>query len=637
MPASWLLVNDGYGCGFGVGPRAFPSDFGVLDGVVGSLGGRGLVTGLWSSTGLPNISREVRGSGTRVAKTDVAWVGGGYRFAFDAVRMVAAGIENNSDSRRFIWTVEGWAATHRLAVMWTGDDSGNFDYLRWQIPTYAGTGFAAMAHVSGDIDGIFGGSPETYVRDLQFKCFMTVLMSMSGWAANPDKQPWTWGEPYTSINRMYLKLKGQLTPYLYTLSRVAHDTGVPPVRGMALEFPEDCSTFENHTGSAQQFMSGPSLLVAPVYQPLSETETRDGIYLPAGDWVDFWNGSVTAGPATVDGYPAPLGRLPVFVRAGAIIPMWPAGATYRDGPANPLLLDIYPGGESSFELYEDDGVTRKALEEGAFARTNISCVAPPRALVTGGDTVVTVGASLGAFDGKPGNRSYAFQIHLPKAPKLVLLAQRGGINSSLREHPSRSALDFAESGWFFGSARLRGLLHVRTPALSTGAPFSLDLSAGPRHPRIAMRPCSSAREQLFTFDVPSGTIKHTLGGCLAVGSDLDGSSGTPALELQPCARGPRLGWQLDGATGNLHPPGGGEGKCVDRAGRVAGVHGCCKPPTSNQRFAFRVNGTNNGRGSGRFTSLLDNSCMTVVRPPEVARRRPRASHGPGAPSTAVFV
>jgi len=116
--------------------------------------------------------------------------------------MVTRGIEDNSDGRRFIWTVEGWAGTHRMAVMWTGDDYGTWDYIRWQLPTFAGCGFSAMAHVSGDIDGIFGGSADTYTRDLQMKCMNTVLMTMSGWAANPDKQPWAWGEPYTSINRL---------------------------------------------------------------------------------------------------------------------------------------------------------------------------------------------------------------------------------------------------------------------------------------------------------------------------------------------------------------------------------------------------------------------------------------------------
>ena len=89
---------------------------------------------------------------------DVGWIGnGGSQYAFDSVQVVADGIEQNSDGRRYIWTVCGWAGTHRNAVMWTGDDSGSFEYIRWQRTTFVGTGFSAQAHVSGDIDVQFAG------------------------------------------------------------------------------------------------------------------------------------------------------------------------------------------------------------------------------------------------------------------------------------------------------------------------------------------------------------------------------------------------------------------------------------------------------------------------------------------------
>ena len=256
IPVGWMLVNDGYGCGYGEGDAKFPSNLTDLTYVFSELRKRGLYGGLWTSTGMPNIVGEVKTAGSRVCKTDVGWIGAGYKFAFDGVELCAGGIENNSDARRFIWTVEGWAGTHRNAVMWTGDDSGSWEYIRWQLPTFVGCGYSVQAHVSGDIDGIFGGSPDTYVRDLQFKTMMTTTMVMSGWASNPDKQPWTYGEPYLSINRKYLKLKMRMTPYTYTLSREATDTGVPPVRGMALEFPADERLYINSTATSYQFMLG---------------------------------------------------------------------------------------------------------------------------------------------------------------------------------------------------------------------------------------------------------------------------------------------------------------------------------------------------------------------------------------------
>eukprot|EP00929_Paragymnodinium_shiwhaense_P118308 TRINITY_DN90248_c0_g1_i1.p1 TRINITY_DN90248_c0_g1~~TRINITY_DN90248_c0_g1_i1.p1 ORF type:complete len:810 (-),score=176.41 TRINITY_DN90248_c0_g1_i1:293-2722(-) len=475
IPGSWFLPNDGYGCGFGVGPSTFPSDFKVLDAVVAELKQRGFETGLWSSTGLPNISREVSGSGVRIGKTDVGWIGNGYKYAFDSVMQVVDGIEKNSDGRRFIWTVEGWAGTHRTAVMWTGDDTGSFEYIRWQIPTFVGTGFSAQAHVSGDVDGIFGGSPETYVRDLQFKCFMTVMMSMSGWAANPDKQPWTWGEPYTSINRMYLKLKARLTPYFYTLSRFAYDSGVPPVRALALEFPDDKWTFANHTGSAMQFMAGPSFLVAPVYKPLAETTVREGIYLPAGQWVDYWNGSIVTGPLAVNNYAVPLDKLPVFVKAGAIVPMWPEKYDPLRRVADELTLDVYPAGKTTFELYEDDGVTRAALEKDAFSKTLITCDAADDALEKGGKVRIDISATKGTFDGAPTHRAYVLQVHTQVVPKAVAVVANGH-SQPWPLAPSLSSLDMGGSGWFYDKFASGGVVKIRLPAMPTASAFSVELS-----------------------------------------------------------------------------------------------------------------------------------------------------------------
>ncbi|CAK0885625.1 unnamed protein product [Prorocentrum cordatum] len=515
-----------------------------------------------------------------------------------------------------IWTCVGWAGTHRLAVMWTGDDSGSFDYIRWQIPTYVGTGFSAQAHVSGDIDGIFGGSPETYVRDLQFKCFMTSVMVMSGWAGNPDKQPWTWGEPYTSINRRYLKLKQALTPYFYSLSRIAHNTGLPPVRAMALEFPSDDSVMASHTGSSQQFMAGPSFLVAPVYRPLAEAAVREGIYLPAGDWVDYWSGSVLAGGRSLPAVPVALEDIPVFVRAGAIVPMW----TSARGSSGQLALDIYPEGDSSFDLYEDDGVTRKAIDGRAFSWTRISCQAPPQALRRGGDIVVAVSASVGSFEGQPAARGYLLQAHMPKPPYSVLL-WRDGKNYTLRAMSSSSALDFSESGWFFSQAVAGGIAYIKTPSLPTADPWSLQISTRSKYPHVFFRQCDGTSAQSFMFDPTSGYIKlnSDQSSCLTIGTDKDFQSGTPAVEMQPCS-GQK--WQLDLSTGNLHPA-SDLSKCidVDAADHAAEIYQCGHLQ-GNQRFNFTYDGSGVGHHSGTFRRVDDGTCMTAVN-------NPAGGHGAG--------
>jgi alpha-glucosidase (family GH31 glycosyl hydrolase) len=453
MPSGWFLPNDGYGCGYTNLPQT-----------VSDLKAKGFNTGLWTQRSLSNIGWEVGTAGTRAVKTDVAWVGGGYQGAFDGVQSAVNGIEGNSDARRFVWTVDGWAGTQRNAVVWTGDTYGTWDDIRWHVPAIAGAGFSGLNYASGDVDGIYGGSPKTFTRDLQWKAFTPAFMTMSGWgSANPqagysDKQPWRFAEPYLSVNRKYLKLKMRLTPYFYTLARTAADTGVPTVRAMALEFENDPAARGNATSG--QFMAGDAFLVAPV---VSDTTTRDRIYLPAGTWTDYWTGKVWSGPGWLDGYHAPLDTLPLFVRGGSIVPMWPSMNYAGEKPITPISYDVYPQGNSTFTLYEDDGLTR-AYQNGASARQKIDVTAPSSGT---GDVRVSVGALTGSYNGKLANRGYEFDLHVANAPGSV--AVDGG---ALTRHATRAAYDSAASGWFFD-----GVLHAKIASRSTGSGFTLVATA----------------------------------------------------------------------------------------------------------------------------------------------------------------
>ncbi len=220
-------------------------------------------------------------------------------------------------------------------------------------------------------------------------------MIISGWSkqTNLMKQPWIFGEPYTAINRKYRKLKMRLTPYLYTFCREAFDTGVPTVRAMVLEFPEDHATWSKRT--QYQFMSGEWLLVAPVYE---DSPVRNDIYLPAGKWIDYADGREFNGPTAVNGYEAPLDKLPVFVKAGAVIPMYPEMLHDRDKPKDPVTFDIYPCGKTSFSLYEDDGLTRKD-KTGAFSRTLVEVDAPKSPDVPGSVIGIKVHPAKGKYAG----------------------------------------------------------------------------------------------------------------------------------------------------------------------------------------------------------------------------------------------
>ncbi|MFJ2624243.1 NPCBM/NEW2 domain-containing protein [Streptomyces sp. NPDC087532] len=448
MPNGWMLVNDGYGCGH---ENLAETAKGLQD--------RGMQLGLWTEDGIDKIADQVK-AGQRVAKLDVAWVGSGYKFALDGCKDAYQGIEDNSDARGFTYAPESWSGAQRCGVQWSGDQYGTWDYIRWQIPTYAGATMSGLAYTTGDVDGIFGGSAKTYTRDLQWKMFLATTMTMDGWAAS-DKQPFRYGEPYTSINRDYLKLKESLLPYQYSYAHEATKTGVGMVRPLVLEYPDDPKAATD--AAKYEFMSGEDFLVAPVYQDGTE---RNGIYLPKGTWTDYWSGRTYEGPTTLDHYSAPLDTLPLFVKGGASVPMWPGIRSYRDRTADsPLAWDIYPQGTSSFTLYEDDGVTRQH-RDGKYATQTAEVKAPLRGA---GDITVRIGASEGQFTGKQRTRPYEFSVHTGSAPSAV---QLGG---KLPRLTSAAAYKAAKQGWWYDQDDRGGVVKIKTLPLPTDKKFSVKL------------------------------------------------------------------------------------------------------------------------------------------------------------------
>ena len=466
MPGGWILPNDGYGCGY--------KD---LDNTIQELHKRGFYTGLWTEKGLDRIANEVSVSGSRVMKLDVAWVGRGYQFAFNGMRDAYEGIEKNSTSRGFVWTTCAWAGGQRYATIWSGDQPGNWEDIRFHIPTVIGAGLSGFNAATGDVDGIFGGGPQTQVRDLQWKAFTPVWMIISGWSkqTNLMKQPWIFGDPYTGYNRKYLKLKMRLTPYLYSYTRESYDTGVPVVRAMVLELPNDPVTWSKRT--QYQFMSGEWFLVAPVFE---DSPIRNDIYLPAGTWIDYWDGKEFNGPMTLNAYDAPLDKLPLFVKAGAIIPMYPEMLHDREKPKDPVTLDVYPRGRTSFSLYEDDGTTQQ-YRTGAFAKTLIEVDAPKAIDAAGAQITIAVGAAKGKYADMPASRSYLVDVHVPAKPASVKLGDRvlpvialTGTDRAAREK-LRTDFAAAAEGWYFDDRDRGGVLHVKLKTQPLASAFTVKI------------------------------------------------------------------------------------------------------------------------------------------------------------------
>lgn len=425
MPLGWLLPNDGYGAGYGQ-TETLDGNIQNLKSLTDYAHQNGVEIGLWTQSDLHpkagisallqrDIVKEVRDAGVRVLKTDVAWVGAGYSFGLNGITDVAQIMTYyGNEARPFIISLDGWAGTQRYAGIWSGDQTGGvWEYIRFHIPTYIGSGLSGNPNISSDMDGIFGGkNPVVNTRDFQWKTFTPMQLNMDGWGAN-EKYPHALGEPATSINRWYLKLKSELMPYTYSIAKEAVD-GLPMIRAMFLEYP---NVYTWGKSTQYQFLYGPYFLVAPIYQATKADEQgndiRDGIYLPEGEWVDYFSGDVYQGGRIINNYASPLWKLPVFVKNGAIIPMTSPNNNVNETDKNLRIYELYPCGKSAFTEYDDDGTT-EAYRTGKSVSTLIESVAGAK-----GDVTVTIHPAQGDFDGFVKEKATEFRINVTDRPKKI--------------------------------------------------------------------------------------------------------------------------------------------------------------------------------------------------------------------------
>lgn len=454
MPFGWLLPNDGYGAGYG--------QTGTLDGNVQNLKDlttyahkNGVEIGLWTQSDLHpkagvepllqrDIVKEVRDAGVRVLKTDVAWVGAGYSFGLNGITDVAQIMTYyGNNARPFIISLDGWAGTQRYAGIWSGDQTGgNWEYIRFHIPTYIGSGLSGNPNITSDMDGIFGGKNLVVnTRDFQWKAFTPMQLNMDGWGSN-EKYPHALGEPATSINRWYLKLKSEIMPYAYSIAHEAID-GLPMIRAMFLEYP---NTYTLGKSTQYQYLYGPYFLVAPIYQATKAdgegNDVRNGIYLPEGEWVDYFTGDVYQGGCIINNFAAPLWKLPVFVKKGAIIPMVNPNNNVHEINPNLRIYELYPYGHSEFTEYDDDGVTEQ-YRAGRSATTLIQSDVNAK-----GDLTVTVQPTQGDFEGFVREKATEFRINVTEKPKKVS-AVVGKRKVKLTEAASLDAFHQGENVYYY--------------------------------------------------------------------------------------------------------------------------------------------------------------------------------------------
>lgn len=422
MPLGTLYPNDGYGAGYGQ-TETFAGDLANLTNFIDWAKQQGVRTGLWTQKSLtpqaPNapqkgerdIARELD-AGVAAAKTDVAWVGEGYTFGLNATEKVGQ-LMRQRGLRPDLLTVDGWAGSQRSATVWSGDQSGShWANIRAHIGTYLSSGLSGNPNVTADVDGIYAGTdPVIAIRDLEWKAFTETFLSMDGWGDRPKMLGLQFGEPFAAITRAFVRYHVALIPYLYTLAHEARETGAPLMRPT---FWAESSPYTTGHALTDQFMVG-SLLVAPIMdayhlQP-DGGDQRPSLYLPAGQWFDFWTNHVLEGGRTIADWPVALAQLPVFVKAGSVlVTQQPAQTPQAEQPAR--VISYYPGAPGQLDWYQDDG-TSLAFEQGEFAQRKITGE-------TNGDQItVTIYPQQGHYAGSDAAQPLSVFVPLTAAPAAV--------------------------------------------------------------------------------------------------------------------------------------------------------------------------------------------------------------------------
>jgi alpha-D-xyloside xylohydrolase len=350
----------------------------------------------WLDTDEP----ETEGRETNVLVTNKIALGSGARYAnlypLMTTSAVYEGQRKTSEQKRvFILSRSASAGAQRNSIAaWSGDVESNWLSFARQIPAGLNFELSGLPYWTTDIGGFIIGNPddpayrELFVRWFEYGTFCPIFR-LHGTRTTNQNELWSYGPEAQTILTSYDRLRYRLMPYIYSLAWRTTSEGYTPMRALAMDFRTDTRALN----IGDQFMFGPALLVNPVMEP-GATSRR--VYLPAAKWYDFWTGRDAGGGGMLE-TPAPLDRIPLFVRGGSIVPMGPDLEYAAEKPADPVELRVYPGANSSFTLYEDENDNYN-YERGSRATTRLDWDDAARTL--------TIGERQGKFPGMLETRTF---------------------------------------------------------------------------------------------------------------------------------------------------------------------------------------------------------------------------------------
>ena len=305
----------------------------------------------------------------------------------------------------------GGLGNHRYQIGFSGDTISVWPSLAFQpyfTATAANVGYAYWSH---DIGGHMPGavSPELYTRWIQFGLFSPILRTHTTKNPEAERRIWAYPPQYAKVMRDAFIFRYALIPYIYSQARETYDSGVAFFRPLYYDYPEAPEAYDQK----DEYIFGDSMIVAPVTTPMADDSqlATQSIWLPPGEWVEWSSGAHLKGSAKLDRTFA-LSEIPVYVKAGSIIPMQPTMEHSDEKPVDPLILTVFPGASGETRVYADAGNTQ-GYEKNEFTWTRVQ-----QASDTNG-VKVTVSPVEGSYPGMIDQRAYEFRLFGVYPPKHV--------------------------------------------------------------------------------------------------------------------------------------------------------------------------------------------------------------------------
>lgn len=303
-------------------------------------------------------------------------------------------------------------AAHRFPFQWTGDIGPGPEYLQRGVENAVHAGVESLfPYMSEDLGGHTSDpAPEGYIRWIEYGAFSPVYRPHC--THNHERMPWAFGPKAETIARNFLDMRYRLLPVFYAAAHENYETGEPLLRRLDLYYPEYSEARRD-----DEYLLGENILVAPVLQAANGSnwqsdqapDTTRILWLPPGDWINAWTGETVSGPLMLTNT-VPLNRIPVYIRAGAVLPLAPQMQYTAEKPWDPITLDLYPhsGETNTATLYEDDTKTI-GYQHGEFRTTLISLSADDSTKTV----TVKIDAAKGKFHGELKKRSWTLRLHKP--------------------------------------------------------------------------------------------------------------------------------------------------------------------------------------------------------------------------------